>query len=174
MPVPEIQVPGSAGVRRGTRRRVAGPDGTAVRVAGACGVLVTALALAGCGGGDDDPPPTSSLPPIGPTTTTVTPAVAVSTTTIPTASTGAGGTYTVVANDTLSGIADRFGVSLDALATANGFDPNDQESMARLQVGQVLTIPASDTPVATTATTAPAAPPVDPAASTTTAPVAGP
>lgn len=46
-------------------------------------------------------------------------------------------TYTVVANDTLIGIATRFGISLDALLAANpGVDPQF------LAVGTVLRIPA--------------------------------
>lgn len=49
---------------------------------------------------------------------------------------GSGGTYTVANGDTLSGIADRFGVSQSALASANGIaDPY------LLQVGQQLRIP---------------------------------
>lgn len=48
-------------------------------------------------------------------------------------------TYTVVAGDTLGEIATRFGVSVEALAAANGItDPNV------LEVGQVLTIPGAD------------------------------
>lgn len=45
--------------------------------------------------------------------------------------------YTVKAGDTLSGIAQRFGVPMDAIAKANNLsDPN------RLQIGQELVIPA--------------------------------
>ena len=47
-------------------------------------------------------------------------------------------TYTVQRGDTLSGIAIRFGTTVAALATANGLaNPN------AIQVGQVLTIPAT-------------------------------
>ena len=48
-----------------------------------------------------------------------------------------GSTYTVVAGDTLSGIARRFGTTYQAIAAANGItNPN------LISVGQVLTIPA--------------------------------
>lgn len=49
------------------------------------------------------------------------------------------GAYTVAAGDTLGVIAARFGVSVDAIAAANGItDPN------RIRVGQVLLIPNAD------------------------------
>lgn len=45
-------------------------------------------------------------------------------------------TYTVVAGDTLSGIAERFGTTVEAIASLNGItDPS------RISVGQVLRIP---------------------------------
>jgi len=48
--------------------------------------------------------------------------------------------YTVVAGDTLFGIAQRFNVSLQAIINANpGIDPN------RLQIGQVICVPRSTT-----------------------------
>ncbi|GIV77158.1 LysM peptidoglycan-binding domain-containing M23 family metallopeptidase [Litorilinea aerophila] len=49
---------------------------------------------------------------------------------------GNAGTYTVVAGDTLAGIAERFGVSLESLIQLNGIQNPDL-----IQVGQVLLIP---------------------------------
>jgi LysM repeat protein len=68
-------------------------------------------------------------------------------------------TYRVKQGDTLSGIADMFGVTVDDIVRYNNIaDPNS------LSVGQVLTIPGrspSPTPASTTATptTTPASPP---------------
>lgn len=50
--------------------------------------------------------------------------------------TGAGGTYTVVAGDTLYGIARRFGVDFEVLVGANNIT-----NPSLIRVGQVLTIP---------------------------------
>jgi len=50
-------------------------------------------------------------------------------------------TYTTVAGDTLWGIAQRFGVSLQDLASANGLGEDDV-----LPVGRTLTIPGGDAP----------------------------
>jgi N-acetylmuramoyl-L-alanine amidase len=141
-------------------------------------VALPVLVLVGCGGDDDDAADTTTtLPSLGTTTTTaavVTTAAPVdpsaTTTTVPAA--GTGGTYVVESGDTLSGIAQRFGVSLADLATANGFDPTDEEGMAGLQVGDELVIPGAGTATtaATTATTAATtATSVDPAATTTVA-----
>jgi micrococcal nuclease len=53
-------------------------------------------------------------------------------------------TYTVVSGDTLSRIAARYGVTVQAIAAANGIaDPS------RIRVGQVLIIPAAATPTRT-------------------------
>lgn len=49
-----------------------------------------------------------------------------------------GQTYTVVSGDTASGIASRFGVTVDDLATANN---TTVASLASLQIGDRLTIP---------------------------------
>ena len=54
-------------------------------------------------------------------------------------STGAAGTYTVTATDTLSGIAARFGVDQTRLAAAN----NIAGPAFVVRTGQVLTIPAT-------------------------------
>ena len=71
--------------------------------------------------------------------------------TTPTAATPAGQTYTVQSGDNLSKIAQRFGVSLNALMDANNIrDPNV------IRLGQVLTVPteavATGTRAALTAT----------------------
>jgi LysM repeat protein len=160
------------GARRGTLSR------------GAALAALPALVLAACGGDDDDASgTTTTLPPLGTTTTTAavvvdpTATTAVdpnATTTTAAATTGAGGTYVVQSGDTLGGIAQRFGVSLADLATANGFDPTDEESMRGLQVGDELVIPGAGT--ATTvagATTTTAAATATTAAATTTASSAG-
>ena len=77
----------------------------------------------------------------------------------------AGGTYKVVAGDTLSGISRRTGVSVDALKQAN----NLQNGLIR--IGQELRIPAGgQVPQAAQATPAPAA--AAPAAATTAPPPA--
>jgi len=55
-----------------------------------------------------------------------------------------GNTYTVVAGDTLSGIAARFGTTYQALAALNGIaDPN------KISVGQVLQLQAGSSPAPT-------------------------
>jgi len=69
--------------------------------------------------------------------TTATTARPTSTTAKSTTSTTAKGTYTVKTGDTLSSIAAKFGLSVQALETANNItDPN------KIYVGQVLHIPA--------------------------------
>jgi LysM repeat protein len=87
--------------------------------------------LLGCTGGKPDATPTyvnfvtiNQAP-----TPTLTPVAA---------PTVAATTYTVQAGDTLSGIAARFGVSVDDLARANAI-PDDKRD--KLQIGQVLVIP---------------------------------
>jgi putative chitinase len=52
-------------------------------------------------------------------------------------------TYTVREGDTLSGIAEEFGISLDALIEANKDRLKDPD---RLQVGQELRIPVTPLP----------------------------
>lgn len=83
---------------------------------------------------------------VGPTPTW-TPIVVATRAAAPT--TAAAQTYTVRPGDTLSGIASRFGISVTALAQANGItDPK------LIRVGQVLLIPGAGAPAATPAQTA--------------------
>jgi LysM repeat protein len=107
------------------------------------------LLLAACSGGKLDSTPTyvdfttiNQAP-----TPTITPVAA---------ATVAATTYAVQAGDTLSGIAARFGVSVDDLARANGIADNKRD---QLQVGQVLVIPPrqSSQPVPTATPISPAA-----------------
>lgn len=96
---------------------------------------------------------TSPLPPASPTLGATTVSSAAGTTRTPTPTSGAIApsptsqtTYTVQAGDTLSEIAARFGVSVEALAQANGIT-----NPALIRAGQVLIIPA---PQATPSTSA--------------------
>jgi peptidoglycan endopeptidase LytE len=75
-----------------------------------------------------------------------------------TGATGSGTTYTVEAGDTLYGIASRFGVSVGALAAANGLSLD-----STLQIGEVLHIPSAGS-------TDPTPPPSSPPGSSTSAP----
>ncbi|HUS15588.1 MAG TPA: LysM peptidoglycan-binding domain-containing protein [Chloroflexia bacterium] len=78
-----------------------------------------------------------------------------------------GGSYTVQAGDNLSGIAERYGVSVDALATANGITNRNL-----LLSGQNLAIPGKSAPAAPKADPPPAAKPA--AAAPTKAPAPKP
>jgi LysM repeat protein len=99
----------------------------------AAAVLLGALLLVACGGDEEPaeaqpvaPAATSTQPPPPP------PAPAPEPTPEPQ-------TYTVVSGDTLSGIAQRFGVTVDAIVAANGLTDPD-----RLALGDELVIPAAE------------------------------
>ena len=55
----------------------------------------------------------------------------------PTATVSADGTYTIVAGDTLSEIAQRFGTTVEALVSLNGLSDADE-----IAIGQVLKVSA--------------------------------
>jgi LysM repeat protein len=98
---------------------------------------------------------TLTLPP-SPTATAVPPTATV----LPPTATAAplagnkANTYRIQSGDTLSGIAQRFDVSLAALLAANGISAN-----AMLRIGQALVIPGASGPPAPTATPKPRATP---------------
>ena len=85
-------------------------------------------------------PPTATLPPPAPSAT---PAAA-----------GKANTYRIQSGDTLSGVAQRFDVSLAALLAANRIAAN-----ATLRIGQELVIPGAGVPAVPTATPEPRATP---------------
>jgi LysM repeat protein len=65
----------------------------------------------------------------------------------PSTSSGSGGSYTIRAGDSLGGIAQRYGVSLAALLTANGF-----ATSSLIVPGQTIALPAGAAPQTPTAT----------------------
>jgi LysM repeat protein len=81
---------------------------------------------------------------------------------------GAGGRYTVVRGDTISAIAARFGVTTQAVLSANGLGWS-----SIIYPGQTITIPAGGTPAAANSATAPAAPAAYPSTGTSYTIVAG-
>lgn len=110
--------------------------------AAAIGAVLVAVA---CGGGGDDDAATTSTPP---TTATTAP----TTTAAPPPP-----TYVVQQGDSLSGIAQQFGVSLDAIVAANGIaNPNE------IPAGLTLIIPTADAPAPTEPEPAAGAAPTEP------------
>ena len=105
-------------------------------------LVVAGSLLAACGGDDGGPSPGSQSltdPRDVPTATpwaTPPPVVYVEGGPIPV--TGGEGSYTVEAGDTAFGIAERFGVTVEELASANNMTV---EQIAQLSVGQKLIIP---------------------------------
>jgi nucleoid-associated protein YgaU len=98
----------------------------------AAATLALAFMLTACGGGGGDPEPT--LTPVLPTQAPTLEAAPLPTSTPEPAQTQE---YTVEAGDSLTAIAEQFGVTVEALAAANNITNPDQ-----IQVGQTLTIPA--------------------------------
>jgi len=99
-------------------------------------VLAACLAaLSACGDGGEEATPTATITP-SPTTATPEPTPEATPEATP-SPTPTGGTYEVQPGDTLSGIADQFGVDAEALAAANDIDDPDL-----IYPGQVLVIPA--------------------------------
>ncbi len=95
--------------------------GSAVATVGIAGALCVVVA---CG---DEEPVADTLPPIATTTTTTT--TLVTTTTVQRY-------YEVQSGDTLFKIAERFGVSMDALIAINGITDPD-----KIEAGQQIEIP---------------------------------
>lgn len=93
------------------------------RIAGVAGATSAALLLVSCGGDDEGSATTTSSA----TSSTV----AETTTT-----TAASAQYTVESGDTLSGIAQHFGTTVEALVAANEMADPDT-----LEIGQVLEVP---------------------------------
>jgi LysM repeat protein len=83
-------------------------------------------------------PPTATVPPTAPPATP--------------AASGKANTYRIQSGDTLSGVSQRFSVSLDALLAANRITAN-----TTLRIGQTLIIPGAGVPPAPTATPMPRA-----------------
>jgi len=97
--------------------------------------LATCLAaLSACGDGEEKSTPTATVTPAATATPRTTPEATPEATPSPTPIRG---TYEVQAGDTLSGIADQFGVDLETLAEANDIADPDL-----IYPGQVLIIPA--------------------------------
>ena len=127
--------------------------------------LIAVLALTACGGSDDDeqaapgnltnprevptatinpspdpvividPNAIQPLPPVGPAPSTPAPDASGGTTATPAAGT-CGSTYTVVAGDSPSSIAEKCGTTTQAILDANpGLDPR------ALKIGQVINLP---------------------------------
>ena len=129
-------------------RLIVFPVSTARAATAAALIPATALLLAACGGGGDDLP----VPTAGPTTSqgepipTATPFASLPEPTIVSSSEGAAAApgagpvgYVVEAGDTLSGIADRYDSSVEAIMEANELtDPT------LIFVGQELIIPGAE------------------------------
>ena len=94
--------------------------------------------------------PIASSTPVATATSTAQPQATATPSVVVPSSSSSGVTYTVVSGDTLSGLANHFGVSISAIAAANKIDPN-----VYLVIGQVLTIPAAH-PLAVAANPTPA------------------
>lgn len=96
-------------------------------------VLLFAFLLGRCTAGNGNEVSTATNTTIAPATTTTT-AIAI--------------THVVKENETLAGIADQYGLTLNELAIANSIGNTNN-----IFVGQVLTIPPPGTTITTTSTT---------------------
>ena len=105
-----------------------------LRVPSLAATTLVSLVLIACGG-SGDPIPTATLAPALPTQ----PPLLESPTPAPTEQVNGAQEYTVQPGDTLSGIADQFGVTTDAIIAANGIADPDL-----IQPGDTLTIPAPE------------------------------
>ncbi len=133
--------------------RLARPPATLAAGLGLALALVFALALGGCFGDDDDsastttqgpgvsivtPPTSAPVAPPTPTASPTTTAIAAITTSTAAPLPAGNLSYTVQSGDTLAAIADRFGVSVDAIVAASNLADPDL-----LFPGDVLSIPAA-------------------------------
>ncbi len=108
------------------------------------------LFVLGCTPGSVQPLPASNLDPYLTATPAVSPSATVQVTDIP-VPTSTPSTYTIASGDNLSSIAERFGISLDALLAANpGVVPE------ALSLGQTLKIPAASPGTGSSAASTPA------------------
>ncbi len=98
-------------------------------------------------------PAASPTPPATPSSTAQPQATATASILAPASASLGGVVYTVVSGDTLTALAERFGVTASAIASANRISPT-----AYLIIGQVLSIPAVQ-PAPAAVTPQPAAPP---------------
>ena len=97
--------------------------------------LLLVFAAAACGGDGASPEtPTNTVPPATNTSTQQVAGDRTATPASPTATVSADGTYTIVAGDTLSEIAQRFGTTVEALVSLNGLSDAD-ERLAGSAVG---------------------------------------
>jgi N-acetylmuramoyl-L-alanine amidase len=99
-------------------------------------VVAAALVLTGCGGDDDD----AVAAPVSPTQTAL-PTTPATPTPTPTPTAPADEVYVVESGDTLSSIAQRFGVTVAAIVEANDLTDPD-----RLAIGDELVIPGGAAP----------------------------
>jgi LysM repeat protein len=119
----------------GARRRIGLPSGmpSPPVLLGGFMVLLFAFLLGRCTAGNGNEVSTATNTTIAPATTTTT-AIAI--------------THVVKENETLAGIADQYGLTLNELAIANSIGNTNN-----IFVGQVLTIPPPGTTITTTSTT---------------------
>ncbi|MGH2586021.1 MAG: LysM peptidoglycan-binding domain-containing protein, partial [Dehalococcoidia bacterium] len=116
----------------GTPGRTATPTGTAT--------ATRTATPTGTAARTGTPTPTGTATPTRTATATSPSGTATRTPTATSTPSGGGGTYTVQSGDTACGIARTLGVSLSALAQANGLS---DDALASLTIGQTLRVPPS-------------------------------